>query len=96
MVTEAISHKSLLTHVPTLQSIMKKAIVTHLTEKSGSAHLYEREDGNEIHVQLFLLENLAHIALDITGIPLHRRGYRAEAGDAPIKENLAAALVVLS
>ena len=66
IVTEAMSHKSVLTHIPTLQSIMKKAIVTTLTENSGSGKLYERQGGNELHVQLFLLEDTAHIALDIT------------------------------
>jgi len=96
IVTEAMSAKSVLTHTPTLQSIMKKAIVSRLTEATGSRHLYENRAGRETHIQLFLLEDIAHIALDITGIPLHRRGYRTEAGDAPIKENLAAALVALT
>ncbi len=43
-----------------------------------------------------MIEDVAHITLDVTGIALHRRGYRSEAGDAPIKENLAAAIIALS
>ncbi len=39
---------------------------------------------------------MAHILLDITGDPLHKRGYRRETGEAPLKENLAAALVAFA
>ena len=96
IVTEAMALKSTLSHTPTLQSIMKKAIVTHLTRGQDSHHLFENRTGREAHIQLFLLEDEAHIGLDVTGFPIHRRGYRSEAGDAPIKENLAAALVAFS
>lgn len=95
IVTEAVSVKSGLSHAPSIQSITKKAIVTRITKNTSSSYYYE-DHRQEVHVQVFLLDNTTYIGLDITGIPLHRRGYRTEAGDAPIKENLAAALITLS
>ena len=52
--------------------------------------------GIEVHILILIVDNNAKILLDITGEPLHKRGYREEAGDAPIKENLAAALIAFS
>ena len=96
IVTEATAIKSTLSHTPSIQSIAKKAIVSHLTDGTGTHHLYENRDGDEAHIQIFLIENRAHILIDITGNPLHKRGYRTESGDAPIKENLAAAILAIS
>lgn len=96
IVTEATAIKSTLSHTPTIQSITKKAIVNRLTENNETHHLYENRRGDEIHIQVFLIENRAHILLDITGNALHKRGWRSESGDAPIKETLAAAIVALS
>jgi putative N6-adenine-specific DNA methylase len=50
----------------------------------------------EVHILILIIDNIAHILLDVTGDPLHKRGYRREAGEAPIKENLAAALLAFS
>ena len=96
IVTEATTIKSTLSHTPSVQSITKKAIVTDLTEDTGTHHLYEDRQGDEAHIQVFIIENTAYILLDITGNALHKRGYRLETGDAPIKETLAAAIVALS
>lgn len=96
IVTEGTSIKSTLAHTPSLQSITKKAIVEHLTADTGTHHLYEDRSSDEAHIQVFMRNNTAHILLDITGTALHKRGYRLESGEAPIKENLAAALVALS
>lgn len=73
IVTEALSLKSVLTHTPTIQSITKKAIISRLLESTGQTHLIEHPNRHETHIQVFLLENTAHIALDITGTPLHKR-----------------------
>jgi putative N6-adenine-specific DNA methylase len=43
---------------------------------------------------LLLIDDIVYMLVDVTGDPLHKRGYRKDAGDAPIKESLAAALVV--
>lgn len=96
IVTEATAVRSTLSHTPSIQSIAKKAIVTKLTEWTWTHHLKENREGNEAHIQIFLMENTAYILLDITGNALHKRGYRLESGEAPIKETLAAALVALS
>lgn len=96
IVTEATSIKSTLSHTPSIQSIAKKAIVNRLTRHQDSHHLYENRRGDEAHIQIFIIQNNVHILLDITGSALHKRGYRLETGDAPIKETLAAALVALS
>jgi putative N6-adenine-specific DNA methylase len=47
-------------------------------------------------VELALDRDLAVLSLDATGEGLHRRGYRRRAGRAPLRETLAAALVLLS
>ncbi|MDO4873597.1 MAG: class I SAM-dependent RNA methyltransferase [Candidatus Gracilibacteria bacterium] len=96
IVAEATAIKSTLSHTPSIQSIAKKAIVSHLTDGTGTHHLYENRDGDEAHIQIFMIENRVHILIDITGNPLHKRGYRTESGDAPIKENLAAAILAIS
>lgn len=96
IVTEATTIRSTLSHTPSVQSITKKAIVKHLTNGTGAHHLYEDRTGDEAHIQIFLIENTAYILLDITGNAFHKRGYRTESGEAPIKETLAAAIVALS
>lgn len=96
IVTEATAIKSTLSHTPSIQSITKKAIVKRLTEGTGTHRLYEDRTGDEAHIQVFIIENVAYILLDITGNALHKRGWRTESGEAPIKETLAAAIVVLS
>lgn len=96
IVTEATSIRSELSHTPTIQSITKKAIVSKLTQHTGTHHLYEDRESVEAHIQVFIIENTAYILLDITGEALHKRGYRTESGEAPIKETLAASIVALS
>lgn len=96
IVTEATAIKSTLSHTPSIQSIAKKAIVKQLTDGTGTHRLYEDRTGDEAHIQIFVIENVAYILLDITGNALHKRGWRTESGEAPIKETLAAAIVALS
>lgn len=96
IVTEATAIKSTLSHTPSIQSIAKKAIVKRLTDGTGTHRLYEDRTGDEAHIQIFVIENMAYILLDITGNALHKRGWRTESGEAPIKETLAAAIVALS
>lgn len=96
IVTEATTIKSQLSHTPTIQSITKKAIVENLTFWTGTHHLYENRKWSEAHIQIFIIENIAYILLDITGNALHKRWYRLESWEAPIKETLAASLIALS
>jgi putative N6-adenine-specific DNA methylase len=89
---EARSSGSRLTAIPTLQSVTKKAIVDAMR---GSASRMP-ETGPRYEVQLSLQKDRATLCLDTTGPGLHKRGYRRHAGEAPLRENLAAALVLLS
>jgi putative N6-adenine-specific DNA methylase len=88
------SLKSKLTSVPALQKIVKKAIVNNLKEKYLVDWL--EETGDDHTVQVSLLKDVATITLDTSGSALHKRGYRVESVLAPLKETLAASLVLLS
>jgi 23S rRNA G2445 N2-methylase RlmL len=88
------SVKSRLASVPACQSIVKKAIV----ERLKSAHRLSElaESGPVFPVEVALRSDEARLVLDTTGAGLHKRGYRLDAGAAPLKETLAAGLVLLS
>ena len=88
------SHKSQLSSVPACQAIVKKAIVSKLTETYMTS--WFKEDGATYPIEVALMNDKVMITLDTSGAGLHKRGYRIEAGAAPIKETLAAALVILS
>jgi 23S rRNA (guanine2445-N2)-methyltransferase / 23S rRNA (guanine2069-N7)-methyltransferase len=88
------SVKSQLSSVPACQKIVKKAIV----EKLRSAHGVETldETGPRYTIEIALLEDQATLVIDTTGEGLHKRGYRKLSGLAPLRETLAAAMVMLS
>ena len=48
----------------------------------------------DITIQAHLAQDTLNVSLDVTGYSLHQRGYRLEAGQAPLKENMAAALLM--
>ena len=74
---------------------VKDAIVDQFREKTGSRPNVDR-DTPSIRVNVYLYRNKARIAVDLSGSSLHRRGYRHQQGMAPLKENLAAALLIHS
>ena len=82
--------RSKLFSVPDCQSIVKKAIVTRLSEKYGLS--WFSEEGAKYQVEFFIFKDKAHLMIDTSGTPLHKRGYRQHAGAAPIRETLAAAI----
>ena len=88
------SHHSQLSSVPACQRAVKKAIV----EKLRAAHRATElpETGAAFAVEIALRDDQATLTLDTSGDDLHKRGYRAAAGPAPLKETLAAAMVQLS
>jgi 23S rRNA G2445 N2-methylase RlmL len=88
------SVRSALASVPACQSIVKKAIVERLKKFYKIQTL--SEDGPSFPVEVALLKDEAILLLDTTGAGLHKRGYRLESGEAPLKETLAAGLVLLS
>jgi putative N6-adenine-specific DNA methylase len=94
---EARSVKSRITATPALQSVAKKAIVDALSgSRRGKPSERMPETGPAYEVQIALRGDRATVCLDTTGAGLHKRGYRRETGEAPLRENLAAALVMLS
>ncbi len=95
---EARSVASRLTAVPSLQAVTKKAIVDTLSARPRGGRAAGRlaETGPRYDVELSLHGDRAAVLLDTTGPGLHKRGYRKGAGEAPLRENLAAALVLLS
>lgn len=86
--------KSKLFSIPDCQSIVKKAIVERL--KNFYRIDWFEETGIKIPVEFFILDDKASIMIDTSGVPLHKRGYRTESGEAPIRETLAAALVKIA
>ncbi|MFT5169445.1 MAG: putative N6-adenine-specific DNA methylase [Lysobacterales bacterium] len=76
------------------QSMVKKAIVENLKKEYDVDWM--SESGAEFTIKAAILKDVVLLTLDATGVGLHKRGYRQEAGEAPMRENLAAALVLLS
>ncbi len=93
-VKKASSVKSKLFSPSDIQSIMKKAMVDRLSDKYGIRRF--EETGESFPVRVFLLKDEVTVALDTTGDSLHKRGYRKLEAKAPIAENLAAALLMLT
>jgi putative N6-adenine-specific DNA methylase len=91
---DARSRRSRLSSLPALQSSVKKAIVEVL--KRAYHVRWIEETGPFYRVEIALEADQALLTLDSSGEGLHRRGYRHKAGEAPLRETLAAALVLLS
>lgn len=80
--------------VPAIQSVLKKALAARLGQKYGMDTL--PETGALYQVQFSLMHDEVTLMLDTTGAGLHKRGYRAVGVVAPLRETLAAAMVLLS
>ena len=89
------SQKSTLHNVPSVQAITKKAIVTKM---STAYHRRTKlpETGALYPIEVAINKDKVLITLDTTGSSLFKRGYRVNKGGAPLKENMAAALVLLA
>ncbi|EFU73906.1 MAG: THUMP domain-containing class I SAM-dependent RNA methyltransferase [Enterococcus italicus] len=91
------SIKSKLFSTPDCQAITKKAIVNRLREYyHRPASIPLAETGALFKTEVALLKDHVMVTLDTTGPSLFKRGYRLEKGGAPLKENMAAALVMLT
>ncbi|MBR3601252.1 MAG: class I SAM-dependent RNA methyltransferase [Lachnospiraceae bacterium] len=93
-VAKAASVKSKLFSPSDIQSIMKKAMVERLKKVYGIS--WFEETGASYPLRVFLMKDEVTIGLDTTGDSLHKRGYRKLTAKAPIAENLAAALIMLT
>ncbi len=80
--------------VPDCQSIIKKAAVERLKSKYNIEWFDETD--SPVQIQFSIHKDIATIYLDTTGAGLHKRGYRQNANEAPIKETLAAGIVDLA
>ena len=90
----AKSVKSTLFSLSDIQSISKKAIVNRLSDHYKVQ--WFNETGNEFSIVVAILKDKVSVLLDTSGDALHKRGYRAQGNIAPLKETLAAALVLIS
>ena len=88
------SIKSKLFSVPDCQAIVKKATVEKLKQKYSTD--WFDETGPDFTIQVALLKDIATLTIDTSGAGLHKRSYRVQAGEAPLKETLAAAMIQLS
>ena len=93
-VTKASSVKSKLFSPSDIQSVMKKAMVSRMSEHYGLT-LFP-ETGASYPVRVFIKKDEVTVAVDTTGESLHKRGYRKYKVQAPIAENLAAGLIALT
>ncbi len=88
------SLNSSLHSVPACQSIIKKAAVNRLSKKYGITSF--NETGALFQIQFSILNDNVTVYLDSSGEGLHKRGYRKNSNDAPIKETLAAGIIDLA
>jgi putative N6-adenine-specific DNA methylase len=87
------SIKSALTSIPACQKIVNKALADRLGAAYGLKWL-PQDSGVTYAVEFFLLKDRAMLLIDTSGAALHKRGYRPHANAAPLRETLAAAMVL--
>lgn len=93
-IIEGRSRDSQLSSVPACQKITEKAVVEKLKQRYPVD--WFPKSGARYTIEVSLVKDMATITLDTTGAGLHKRGYRKLAAEAPIKETLAAAMIMLS
>jgi putative N6-adenine-specific DNA methylase len=76
------------------QSVVKKAVIEAMKRKYGPSEF--PETGPVYKIEVSLINDVASLTIDTTGPGLHKRGYRQDAGEAPLRETLAAGIVLLS
>ncbi|HHV18687.1 MAG TPA: class I SAM-dependent RNA methyltransferase [Thermoanaerobacterales bacterium] len=88
------SLKSKLYSVPDCQAIIKKAVVEKL--KGKYKRTWFNEDGSLYQLQFSMMKDKVTLMIDTSGQGLHKRGYREKSNIAPLRETLAAAMIMLS
>ena len=89
------SVKSKLFSVSDCQAIVKKAIVERL-KIAYKRNSWLEETGSLFKIEVSILKDKVILTIDTSGAGLHKRGYRIGQGEAPLKETLAAALLLLT
>ena len=96
-ISKAKCVKSKLHNEPSVQAISKKAVVKKLQKYFHRPEVVPlQETGAEFKIEVSILKDKATVLIDTTGASLFKRGYRTDKGGAPIKENMAAAILELS
>lgn len=96
-ISKAKCVKSKLHNEPSVQAISKKAVVKKLQKYFHRPEgVPFQETGSEFKIEVSILKDKATVLIDTTGASLFKRGYRTDKGGAPIKENMAAAILELS
>ncbi len=90
---KAKSLKSQLSSEPSLQSLAKKSIIKKIEQ---SRDFFESENQGTLEIQILLQNDRLKVLLNTSGAWLFKRGYKSQSVEAPLKENLAAAIVALS
>ena len=93
-IKKAASIKSKVFSPSDIQSVMKKAMVERMKQKYPID--YFPETGSDYPVRVFIYKDEVTVAIDTSGDSLHKRGYRRMKVKAPIAENLAAGLIMLT
>jgi 23S rRNA (guanine2445-N2)-methyltransferase / 23S rRNA (guanine2069-N7)-methyltransferase len=93
LAVDAVASRSQLTHSHFIAQRAKDAIVDALRAADGSRPNVDTAHP-DLRLNLYIDRDEAQLAIDLAGDSLHRRGYRASQGAAPLKENLAAALLL--
>jgi len=93
-IVNCTSVKSILSSVPSCQSVAEKALITRLEETYGKQRF--SKSGAKYSIRMRILKDHVSVAVDTSGAGLHKRSYRTSNVEAPIKETLAAAMVSLS
>ncbi|MGL5439654.1 MAG: THUMP domain-containing class I SAM-dependent RNA methyltransferase [Filifactoraceae bacterium] len=93
-ITKAKSINSKLFSIPDIQAVSKKGAVERLKMKHRTNEL--KEIGKLNNINIFINKDTAEVTIDTSGAALHKRGYREFSGGAPIRETLAAYMVMLT
>lgn len=91
VVDKVRSNKSKLNSEHSIQTMVHKAIYTKLGEVWKMSSL--PETGEQSDIRVYIDENKVLILLDLSGLPLYKRGYRVDGGVAPLRETTAATLL---
>ena len=91
VVDKVRTYKSILNSEHAIQGMTLKAIYKKLGDV-WKMHVLP-ESGSRSDVRIYIDENEALVLLDLSGLPLHKRGYRTDGGVAPLRETTASAML---
>ncbi len=93
LAVDAVVSGSSITHSRYAALKTKDAVVDRLRDQTGTRPSVKTSEP-DLRINVYIHKDEATISLDLSGDSLHRRGYRTVKGEAPLKENLAAAMLI--